>query len=124
MHAGEGRHDRSRPYPSLAWRVLIGAFMGSYLGVLDLWVYNSDLAGIFAVTAADPKFASADGFDNMLRISVAHFQEAVLCSPARCAAELVLGLIEHQGVYIGSIALALGAGALLGALIALFARTS
>ena len=52
MHAGEGRHDRSRPYPSLGWRVLIGAYMGSYLGVLELWVYNSDLAGIFAVTTA------------------------------------------------------------------------
>jgi hypothetical protein len=98
--------------------------MGSYLGVLERWVYNSDLAGILAVTGADPKFAFADGFDNMLRISVAHFQEAVLCSPARCAAGLVLGLIEHQGVPIGNIVLALGAGALLGALLALFARTS
>ena len=124
MHAEEGRHGRSRPYPSLAWRVLIGAFMGSYLGVLELWVYNSDLAGILSVSAADPKFASVDSFDTMLWLSVARFQEAVHCSPARCAAGLVLGLIDHQGVPIANIALALGASALLGALTALFARTS
>lgn len=121
MHDGEGRHGRARPYPSLAGRVLIGALMGSYLGVLELWVYNSDLAGLLSATAADPNFASADGFDTVLRISVAHFQEAVLCSPERCVAGIVWGLIEHPGVSTGSIALAIGVGALLGAL---FARTS
>ena len=98
--------------------------MGAYLGVLELGVYNSDLAAILAVTAADPKFASVAGFDTMLWTSVARFQKAVFCAPERCAVGMVWGLIEYQGVPNGSIALALGAGALLGALIALFARTS
>jgi hypothetical protein len=43
MHGREGRHDRSRPYLSLAARILIGALIGVFLGLLEIWSFEFDL---------------------------------------------------------------------------------
>ena len=120
MHDGEGRHGRSRPYPSLAGRVLIGALMGAFLGLLELWFIGSGSAPSLAVMAADPNVASASGV-SLPWAAAERFQEIVLCTSAGSVAYTVWWLIEQPGTSIGRIALAVGAGALLGAL---FARTS
>jgi hypothetical protein len=120
MHDGEGRHGRSRPYPSLAGRVLIGALVGAFLGLLELWFIGSGSAPSLAVMAADPNVASASGV-SLPWAAAERFQEIVLCTSAGSVAYTVWWLIEQPGTSIGRIALAVGAGALLGAL---FARTS
>jgi hypothetical protein len=120
MHDGEGRHGRSRPYTSLAGRVLIGALLGAFLGLLELWFIGSGSAPSLAVMAADPNVASASGV-SLPWAAAERFQEIVLCTSAGSVAYTVWWLIEQPGTSIGRIALAVGAGALLGAL---FTRTS
>jgi hypothetical protein len=55
MHGREGRHDRSRPYLSLAARILIGALIGVFLGLLEIWSFEFDLAHLLAAIAAGAK---------------------------------------------------------------------
>ena len=51
-------------------------------------------------------------------------QKVVLCAPAGCVAGTLSALIQDPNTSVGIVALAVGAGALLGALLALFARIS
>ena len=52
MHGREGRQDRPTPYSSLAVRILIGVLMGAFLGLLELWFYEFDIAHLLAAIAA------------------------------------------------------------------------
>jgi hypothetical protein len=119
MHGREGRHDRSRPDTSLAGRILIGALMGAFLGLLELWFYEFDLAHLLAAIAAGATFGSLTGV-SIPWVAPDHFKEVIVCSSAGCIAGIVWWLIAQPGSSIGSIALSVGIGAILGALFAVF----
>jgi hypothetical protein len=119
MHGREGRRDRPTPYSSLAMRILIGALMGAFLGLLELWFYEFDLAHLLAAIAAGATFGSLIGV-LVPWAEPDRFKEVVVCSSAGSVAGIVWWLIAQPGTSIGSIALAVGIGALLGALFALF----
>jgi hypothetical protein len=60
MDGRERRHDRPRPYSSLAVRILIGALIGAVFGLLELWS-GFDLARLLAAIAAGATFGALIG---------------------------------------------------------------
>jgi hypothetical protein len=125
MHDEEGTNDRSRPYSSLAARILIGALGGAFLGLLNLWFYGFDLGDLLAAIAAGATFGALIGallpwvawrYPGPERST----QIVIACSAAGCVAGIVWWLIAQPCTSIGSTALAVGVGAILGAVFALF----
>ena len=80
-------------------------------------------ARALAVMAEKPNVASASVL-SLTWGATERLQEVVPCAPARCVAGTVSALIQDPNTSVGIVVLAVGAGALLGALLALFARTS
>ena len=119
MHGREGRDGRSSPDTSLAGRILIGALMGAFLGLLELWFYEFDLAHFLAAIAAGATFGALIGI-SIPWVAPERSQLVIVCSAAGCVAGIVWWLIAQPGTSIGSIALAVGIGAILGTLFALF----
>jgi hypothetical protein len=121
MHDEEGSNDRSRPYSSLAARILVGAF----LGLLNLRFYGFDLGDLLAAIAAGAAFGALIGASLPWVAwrypgSERSPQIVIACSAAGCVAGFVWWLVAQPGTSIGSIALAVGVGATLGAVFALF----
>jgi hypothetical protein len=87
--------------------------------VARFWFYEFDLAHLLAAIAAGATFGSMAGISLPWAASD-RFKEVMVCSSAGCVAGIVWWLIAQPGTSIGSIALAVGIGALLGALFALF----
>jgi hypothetical protein len=93
--------------------------MGAFLGLLELWFYEFDLAHLLAAIAAGATFGSVTGV-SLPWAAPDRFKEVMVCSSAGCVSGIVRWLIAQPGTSIGSMALAVGVGTLLGALFALF----
>jgi len=93
--------------------------MGAFLGLLELWFYEFDLAHLLAAIAAGATFGTLTGV-SIPWVAPDRFKEVIVCSSAGCIAGIVWWLIAQPGTSIGSIALSVGIGAILGALFALF----
>ena len=93
--------------------------MGAFLGLLELWFYKFDLAHLLAAIAAGATFGTLTGV-SIPWVAPDRFKEVIVCSSAGCIAGIVWWLIAQPGTSIGSIALSVGIGAILGALFALF----
>jgi len=119
MDGRERRHDRPRPYSSLAVRILIGALIGAFLGLLELGFYKFDLAHLLADIAAGATFGALIGV-SIPWIAPDRSQLVIVCSAAGCVAGIVWWLIVQPGTSIGSIILSVSIGAIFGALFALF----
>jgi len=93
--------------------------MGAFLGLLELWFYEFDLAHLLAAIAAGATFGTLTGV-SIPWVAPDRFKEVIVCSSAGCIAGIVWWLIAQPGTSIGGIALSVGIGAILGALFALF----
>jgi hypothetical protein len=121
---GDARWGRqTRPFETLPLSCRARPYRSPYgrlLGTVGAVVHRVRFGPVLGRHGGGPNVASASGV-SLPWAAAERFQEIVLCTSAGSVAYTVWWLIEQPGTSIGRIALAVGAGALLGPL---FARTS
>jgi hypothetical protein len=108
--------NRQEGRSSLPTRVLLGALAGAFLGLLELWFYEFDLAHLLAAVTAGAIWGSIVGAAAVL-VAPDRFKSALLGGSAGCVAGVVWWAIAQPGT---PLALAVCVGAALGTIFILF----